>query len=371
MLLKDQTESQIGATETLLPLATRTGRRDNHIADLVREGVRVDHYGENQTGLPYFTGYSYDTLYDWDQYFEAVVQLYLGLPPEHALNGVRIFISRQHDDGFIARSVPSTPTHDHEHVKPFLAQIVLLCHRGWPGDEALSLLQEPGVLDGLAHYLRYWCESCDAGGEFAGLSVWQSAPHTGMDNQHERAGGWRDVVSAGVDLNCYLVRELRAMAELCDLAGGDWAARAGEYRDAADRRATLVREQLWDDEAGFFFDGNARKDEDVWCRNAPRGSVLWNANRDRLIRVSSVSGFAPLFAGVATPEQTRRLVDDHLLDPTRFWTPAPVPALSRGEHGYTPTPLPGDVGCSWRANAWLPTNYMLVHGLRRYGYDQL
>jgi len=37
-----------------------------------------------------------------------------------------------------------------------------------------------------------------------------SAPHTGMDNQHERAGFWLDRFCEGVNLNCTLVRECRA-----------------------------------------------------------------------------------------------------------------------------------------------------------------
>ncbi len=343
---------------------------DADVRALAERGIERDDVGPAATGLRYFTGYDYHTLYDWDQYFETLVQLHLGWPPELALNGVRIFLSRQRPDGFIARSVPSTPTHDHEHVKPFLAQIVLLCRRGWPDDPAATdFLREPEAMDRMLAYLRHWLVNLDAGGDFAGLAAWSSAPHTGMDNQHERAGWWRDGVSAGVDLNCYLVRECRAMAELCELAGDHFVGEADRLRDEADRRATLIRETLWDDEIGFFFDGNVRRGEEPWCRSAARGSLGWRANPDRLIRVSAVSGFAPLWAGVATEEQARRLVVEHLMEPRRFWTPTPVAVLSRDEPFYHSRQLPGDVGCSWRANAWLPTNYMLIHALRRYGFD--
>ena len=41
---------------------------------------------------------------------------------------VLLFLQNQHEDGFIARSVPSNPSHDNEHVKPFLSQIALLGH---------------------------------------------------------------------------------------------------------------------------------------------------------------------------------------------------------------------------------------------------
>jgi hypothetical protein len=345
---------------------------DRTVERWAERGIEADDTGEGATGLNYFTGYDYQTLYDWDQYFETLVQLHLGWSPELAVNGVRIFLSRQRDDGFIARSVPSTPTHDHEHVKPFLAQILLLCHRGWPDDGGVSgLLSEKGVLSGLLAYLRFWTEDLGARGEFTGLSVWGSAPHTGMDNQHERAGWWRDAVSVGVDLNCYLVRELRAMAALCEIAGGRWSTECEGLRRAAYDQTEKVRELLWDESVGFYFDGNARAGEDVWCRSASRGSVGWRPKADRLIRVSAVSGFAPLWAGVASPAQARRMVGEHLLEPRRFWTPAPVAVLSRDEPHYHERQLPGDIGCSWRANAWLPTNYMLIHSLRWYGYDAI
>jgi len=46
------------------------------VQSLMERGVLV----EPDTGLAYFTGYSYKTLYDWDQYFEAIVQIYMGWP---------------------------------------------------------------------------------------------------------------------------------------------------------------------------------------------------------------------------------------------------------------------------------------------------
>ena len=98
-------------------------RKDLQTEDsLMRLGILKD----EATGLPYFTGYSYNVLYDWDQYFEAIVQIYMGWSSEYIKNGVLLFLQNQHEDGFIARSVPSNASHDNEHVKPFLSQIALL-----------------------------------------------------------------------------------------------------------------------------------------------------------------------------------------------------------------------------------------------------
>jgi hypothetical protein len=51
------------------------------------------------------------------------------------------------------------------------------------------ILAEP-VFSRLRRYLDYWLVDMDGDGN--GLSEWMSAPHTGMDNQHERAGFWTD-----------------------------------------------------------------------------------------------------------------------------------------------------------------------------------
>ena len=67
-------------------------RRDLQTEDsLMRLGILKD----ETTGLPYFTGYSYNVLYDWDQYFEAIVQIYMGWPSEYIKNGVQLFLQNQ------------------------------------------------------------------------------------------------------------------------------------------------------------------------------------------------------------------------------------------------------------------------------------
>ena len=180
------------------------------VQTLMGRGVLV----ESDTGRSYFTGYSYKTLYDWDQYFEAIVQIYMGWPTDYIKNGVTIFLDHQRETGLISRSVPSNEHHDPEHVKPFLAQIALLVEK--TSGERDWIVAEP-YFSRLKRYLDYWLIEMDGDGN--GLSEWMSAPHTGMDNQHERAGYWGDRLSEGVDLNCYLVREMQAFAALARLLG--------------------------------------------------------------------------------------------------------------------------------------------------------
>ena len=306
---------------------------------LMKKGVLQ----EPDTKKFYFTGYDYKTLYDWDQYFESIVEIYMGWPDEYIKNGVTIFLDHQKEDGMIVRSVPGNEFHNQEHLKPFLCQISLLVFDHFSDTAWLS----ENYFNRLKKYLDYWLIQMDK--DKNGLSEWMSAPHTGMDNQHERAGWWGDRISEGVDLNCYLVREMRAFARIADMKGQPKIAE--KYRQDADRKAELIRTLLWDEKQGFFYD------------HRYKGNAL--------IPVKSISGFAPLWAGVATPEQARRIIFGQLMNPSEFWSAWPVPALARSEPGYSEKQMANDLGCSWRANTWISTNYMVYHGLKNYGYDQL
>ena len=329
------------------------------VESLMRKGIMQ----EEVSGLYYYTGYSYRTLYDWDQYFEAILQIYMGWSPDYIKNGVLIFLMNQKDDGFIARSVPGNEWHDAEHVKPFLSQIALMVVKEY-GDKDWILGKD--MFSRLQKYLDYWLVKMDSDGN--GLSEWMSAPHTGMDNQHERAGWWLDRCCEGVDLNCYLVRECRAFAALAAMAGKKKLSQT--YLDKAEEKARIIREKLYDPEDGFYYDRRLHP-EGRFSATAPVISPTNNqAWKGDLIPVRSISSFAVLWSEVATEEQAARMVRDYLFNPKEFWTPAPLSTLSRSCPWYVSTSYPTDMGCSWRANTWIPTNYMVYHGLRYYGMKE-
>lgn len=329
------------------------------IDTLMQKGIMV----EDVTGMSYFTGYEYKTLYDWDQYFESIVQIYMGWKPDYIKNGVIIFLKHQKENGFIARSVPSNEWHDYEHVKPFLAQIACLVVDAYGQKD--WILQEP-YFSKMQKYLDYWLVDMDINKN--GLSEWMSAPHTGMDNQHERAGYWLDRGCEGVDLNSYLVRECKAFAKLARLKKNEKLAR--EYEKKAEDRALTIRTLLWDEKDGFFYDRKVDKDKPL-SKSAWVGAQMnvRSANAYK-IPVRSVAAFTTLFAEVATPEQVKRMVNEYLLNPHEFWSNYPVATLSRSELGYIHYNV-GDYGCSWRTSTWMPTNYMIYNGLKFYGYHQI
>ncbi|HPK35651.1 MAG TPA: trehalase family glycosidase, partial [Oscillospiraceae bacterium] len=300
-------------------------------------------FTEQTTGKQYFTGYSYETLYDWDQYFESIIQLYLGWDTRYPKNGVEIFLDLQKPNGHIQRSSTGCDAQLSEHIKPFLAQICLLIYRK---DGNLDFLTAE-YYSRMKKYLNYWL--CDRDPNRNGLSVWDSGPHTGMDNQHERVGWWHDCFCEGVDLNAYLVRECRAFARVAEIKGHPDD--AAEFAATADRVALAVQQYCWNEEDGYFYDLDQRTGQQI--------------------KIKSIASYAVLWAGIATPGQAKRMVEEHLTNPAEFYRPLPFPALAANDSGYTEEKLPKDLGCGWRAQTWVPTNYYVFHGLHKYGYHTL
>jgi putative isomerase len=110
--------------------------------------------------------------------------------------------------------------------------------------------------------------------------------------------------------------------------------------------------------------------ESLMSRHAGWASAI-NSSSNELIHVKSASAFTVLWSGVATPGQARRMIFDYLFNPRHFWSPFPISTLARSERWYTQDWLPADLGCNWRAKTWIRINYMIIHGLKRYGYQEL
>lgn len=283
------------------------------------------------------TGYDYGEFYDWDLYFENLYLSYYGVN-QYDFTNFKVFLDRQEPNGFISRTIGVRYPKPNQMFKPFLAQIAVLGSKQ-NGDNYEWL--RGNYYRRLQKYLQYWLEH-NVGHD--GLPVWNSSDASGMDNQISRAGDIDSSQDEGVDLACYLVRELRAMAVIAGKLGDTSDVRM--YTDHADRLARTINEVFWDNSDGFYYD-----------RNGKTG---------RQVRVKSVAGFMPLWAGVASPKQADRLVYDHLLNEKEFWMTFPVSSYARSEPDFYQGSRMGE--CNWRGPVWIPANYMIFHGLLKYGY---
>jgi len=109
-----------------------------------------------------------------------------------------------------------------------------------------------------------------------------------------------------------------------------------------------IVERLWDERRGLFLDrvrpGDARPAVSTWAALAP-------------------------LALPDLPEQIgRRLVEEHLLDESEFWTPVAPPSVSAAEPSYAPDGGRGLIRRYWRGPTWVNSAWLIWLGLRRLGY---
>lgn len=283
------------------------------------------------------TGYSYGEFYDWDLYFENIYLSYYGFSKYCRIN-TEAFLNQQLECGFVARTMVQPRWR--QHFKPFLAQTCVVGARQ-TGDWRWI---RGKYYERLCRYLDYWFWFSDY--DRNGLCVWDSADHSGMDNQISRAGEIFSQTVEGVDLNCYLYRELRAMALISGKLG--LQEKVEQFDSMAENLKKRINDLLWDDKDAFYYDRHERE--------------------GRLIKMRSASSFAALWCGIPSQEQAAGMIEKHLLNPEEFWLEYPIASWAKNEQGYYQQRIEGE--CNWMGPCWIPINYMVMHGLVRYGYQE-
>ncbi|MDN5698550.1 MAG: glycoside hydrolase [Rubrobacter sp.] len=142
--------------------------------------------------------------------------------------------------------------------------------------------------------------------------------------------------------NSLLCAAHRDLSEIARLLGEDPA----PHESRALRVATAMNERLWCEERGLYL-----------------GFDL--AAGERLRVYDALSSFLPLYAGVPDQHRADTLVAN--LQASGFCLDGgggyPAPSYDRRGFGFSPSRY-------WRGPVWINTNWLLMHGLRRYGFDQ-
>ena len=204
-----------------------------------------------------------------------------------------------------------------------------------------------------------------------GLFYWQDDLAIGVDNDPStffRPKG----SSASIYLNCLMYKELRAISYLASQLGMKDAAQ--QYDKDAEALCHAVREYCWDEKDGMYYSVDLNLlpftgepqiifgKPFVLHEGAPRDYPCL------IQRLGSWSGFMALWAGIATPEQARRMVKENLLDERTFCAPYGVRTLSKLEKMYNmrATHNPSN----WQGPVWGISNYMVFRGLADYGFQE-
>jgi len=118
---------------------------------------------------------------------------------------------------------------------------------------------------------------------------------------------------------------------------------AAKFLAEYDHMKQLIRDKLWNDEDGIY------------------ENRFWDGQFSKHL---SPTNFYPMFAGIATQEQAKRMVDQHLLNPNEFWGTYVAPSIARNDAGFPDQ-------FYWRGDIWGPTNYMLYQAINRYRFDKV
>jgi putative isomerase len=92
--------------------------------------------------------------------------------------------------------------------------------------------------------------------------------------------------------------------------------------------------------------------------------VYWSASGPEHVKlkVATWAHFAPLFAGLYTPEEAGAVVSGHFHNERTFKSPFGIRTVSKEEPSYRPNGF-------WRGPIWFAPHWFLYHGLRRYGFE--
>jgi hypothetical protein len=172
--------------------------------------------------------------------------------------------------------------------------------------------------------------------------VWGSRSHglVGFPRlvSHNRRHDWnaRAIVAGGGPVVCEVV--VNVLWALSLLALG-----------RASVTPSLV-ERLWDPERGLFLD-----------------EVKPSGLRPS---ISTWAALAPLALPDLPEEIGRRLVEEHLLDPDRYWLEYPPPSVAATEPSFEPGTSGGFLRRYWRGPTWVNSAWLLWLGLVRLGYEE-
>jgi alpha,alpha-trehalase len=287
---------------------------------------------------------TYLEMYDWDSYF---VGLRLGVDGKADLwkNCILNFLAQTKSDGYTPRTISPTRYSDYpDQCKPFLAQGSYLASKASQDFAWIT----PEVYQKLASTLTYWETHRQ---KSDGLFVWRRAVETGADDTVTVLSAPPMTVE-GVDLNCYLVKEYKAMSLIAEKLGKPGESK--KYLEKSENLAAKINEKMWDKQDHLYYSLDSRT--------------------GKPIRIKDWTCFLPLWAGISSSEQAKKLVDNHLLNSKEFWGRHGIPSLAFDEETYNNAKrvlIPGyHTVSNWQGPVWIVANYLAMIGLETYQYHK-
>ena len=263
----------------------------------------------------------------WDSAFNSLGAIHLDR--ELGRDCIRAILAKQRSSGFIPHTLAPDPEEDSSMTQP-----PILAWATWElntTDPDRNFLAD--VYPGLREYLAWDMKNMDR--LQTGLLQWQFPGFdSGMDNSPRFDKG---ADFDAVDLNCFAANECQALQQIAGEIGLEDEAEM--WKKLREGMAEKINSRLWNGKEGFYLD---RRKNGSW------------------VKVKTVDGFLPLFAGIA-PVERAKLLRKHLTDPEEFWPSFPVPSVALNEETFELD--------MWRGPTWINYNWIIISGLRNYGFN--
>ncbi len=317
--------------------------------------IAFDHFKKPPEGSPFVSNIldeAFNTnIFQWDMIFMVMFARYADhLFP--AIKSLDNFYCRQHKSGYICREIQEQDGEDfvflgerkHTINPPLFSWAEIESFKN-TGDTSRFEMVLP-VLEKYVEWLNKDGDHTTANdatnwnnyGRKAKNSVhqlyWNTGFGSGMDNTPRGGNGW-------VDMSCQMVIQYNNLAEICETLSK--YKKAGFFRAEAKKIGERINRFCWSEEDGLYYDVDSLGNHIKW----------------------KTSGcFWPMLAGIASPAQCDRL-KAHLTDTASFWRTMVFPTLAADQQDYSPR------GDYWKGGVWAPTNYMIIKGLEKNGYEDL
>lgn len=285
------------------------------------------------------SGFSFEEMYYWDSYF--VAQAFIGTPKEHlALGMLDNLLALQKRFNIIPNcnrfysSGRSQP--------PFLSSLIMDLY---PSKRSKRWLAR--VIDvAKQEYRTVWTGASHPNWRkvFHGLS--RNYDINVLDELAETESGWDMTTRFGgkclsyipIDLNALLYKYETDFEAAARILGDEEEAKGWALK--ARTRKNTVNRHLWNDQKGFYFD--------------------YNFETGELGKIWSLAAYFPLWAGMVSQAKAARLVQNLI----KFESAGGLTTTAARPIVYDTIPT------QWaHPNGWAPLHWIVIGGLRRYGFD--
>ena len=309
---------------------------------------------EGKSSFNYYV-FSREPTWGWGHggqvFHESLTMLaYAFMDPLSAMNSQRVYLERQYPDGYINYRTGSFLDESIPHENQLTTSAPWYAWQNW---EIYKITRDKKFLQEMYNssqkFYNYYVSNRDSDKD--GLCEWGA--HAVLESVRDAYVAVWDEVGwpsnfEGMDLNCMLVQEAKALAGMARELGKEKDAL--KWEQDARSRTEKINQIMWDESTGFFYHVD-KKDND------------FSFQKPNDLKREEIIGFLPLWAGVASPQQAEKLIQK-ISDPKKFWRPYGVPSLAADDSYYNPKGY-------WNGPVWVEWDYLIMDGLLQYGYKDL